>query len=149
METLKVKINKEKFVEIESGKNELVIGFTQALLKKISKDKSYTISDLISNKELIKHFDELCILCMFSSDMITLPIEEMKRKMYKQMRINKTKVIKHLNRKTVMMKQTSVNVSTRRLRNFAKTTKFMLSEVQELLYIQTVLCLVLKENFQS
>lgn len=77
METLKVKINKEKFVEIESGKNELVIGFTQALLKKISKDKSYTISDLISNKELIKHFDELCILCMFSSDMITLPIEEM------------------------------------------------------------------------
>ena len=45
METLKVKINKEKFVEIESGKNELVIGFTQALLKKISKDKSYTISD--------------------------------------------------------------------------------------------------------
>ena len=51
METLKVKINKEKFVEIESGKNELVIGFTQALLKKISKDKSYTISDLISNKE--------------------------------------------------------------------------------------------------
>lgn len=77
METLKVKINKEKFVEIESGKNELVIGFTQALLKKISKDESYTISDLISNKELIKHFDELCILCMFSSDMITLPIEEM------------------------------------------------------------------------
>lgn len=77
METLKVKINKEKFVEIESGKNELVIGFTQALLKKISKDKSYTISDLISNKELIKHFDELCILCMFYSDMITLPIEEM------------------------------------------------------------------------
>ena len=77
METLKVKINKEKFVEIESGKNELVIGFTQALLKKISKDKSYTIFDLISNKELIKHFDELCILCMFSSDMITLPIEEM------------------------------------------------------------------------
>ena len=77
METLKVKINKEKFVEIESGKNELVIGFTQALLKKISKDKSQTISDLISNKELIKHFDELCILCMFSSDMITLPIEEM------------------------------------------------------------------------
>ena len=77
METLKVKINKEKFVEIESGKNELVIGFTQALLKKISKDKSYTISDLITNKELIKHFDELCILCMFSSDMITLPIEEM------------------------------------------------------------------------
>ena len=77
METLKVKINKEKFVEIESGKNELVIGFTQALLKKISKDKSYTISDLISNKELIKHFDELCILCMFSSEMITLPIEEM------------------------------------------------------------------------
>ena len=77
METLKVKINKEKFVEIESGKNELVIGFTQALLKKISKDKSYTISDLISNKELIKHFDELCILCMFSSDMITLPIKEM------------------------------------------------------------------------
>ena len=77
METLKVKINKEKFVEIESGKNELVIGFTQALLKKISKDKSYTISDLISNKELIKHFDELCILCMFSSDMITLPIEKM------------------------------------------------------------------------
>lgn len=77
METLKVKINKEKFVEIESGKNELVIGFTQALLKKISKDKSYTISDLISNKELIKHFDELCILCMFSSDMITFPIEEM------------------------------------------------------------------------
>ena len=77
METLKVKINKEKFVEIELGKNELVIGFTQALLKKISKDKSYTISDLISNKELIKHFDELCILCMFSSDMITLPIEEM------------------------------------------------------------------------
>lgn len=77
METLKVKINKEKFVEIESGKNELVIGFTQALLKKISKDKSYTISDLISNKELIKHFDELCILCMFSSDMITLTIEEM------------------------------------------------------------------------
>ena len=77
METLKVKINKEKFVEIESGKNELVIGFTQALLKKISKNKSYTISDLISNKELIKHFDELCILCMFSSDMITLPIEEM------------------------------------------------------------------------
>ena len=74
---LKVKINKEKFAEIESGKNELVIGFTQALLKKISKDKSYTISDLISNKELIKHFDELCILCMFSSDMITLPIEEM------------------------------------------------------------------------
>lgn len=77
METLKVKINKEKFVEIESGKNELVIGFTQALLKKISKDESYTISDLISNKELIKHFDELCILCMFSSEMITLPIEEM------------------------------------------------------------------------
>ena len=77
METLKVKINKEKFVEIESGKNELVIGFTQALLKKISKDESYTISDLISNKELVKHFDELCILCMFSSDMITLPIEEM------------------------------------------------------------------------
>ena len=77
METLKVKINKEKFVEIESGKNELVIGFTQALLKKISKDESYTISDLISNKELIKHFDELCILCMFSSDMITLPIEGM------------------------------------------------------------------------
>lgn len=77
METLKVKINKEKFVEIESGKNELLIGFTQALLKKISKDESYTISDLISNKELIKHFDELCILCMFSSDMITLPIEEM------------------------------------------------------------------------
>ena len=77
METLKVKINKEKFVEIELGKNELVIGFTQALLKKISKDKSYTISDLISNKELIKHFDELCILCMFSSDMITLPIEKM------------------------------------------------------------------------
>ena len=77
METLKVKINKEKFAEIESGKNELVIGFTQALLKKISKDESYTISDLISNKELIKHFDELCILCMFSSDMITLPIEEM------------------------------------------------------------------------
>ena len=77
METLKVKINKEKFVEIESGKNELVVGLTQALLKKISKDKSYTISDLISNKELIKHFDELCILCMFSSDMITLPIEEM------------------------------------------------------------------------
>lgn len=77
METLKVKINKEKFVEIESGKNKLVIGFTQALLKKISKDESYTISDLISNKELIKHFDELCILCMFSSDMITLPIEEM------------------------------------------------------------------------
>ena len=77
METLKVKINKEKFVEIELGKNELVIGFTQALLKKISKDESYTISDLISNKELIKHFDELCILCMFSSDMITLPIEEM------------------------------------------------------------------------
>ena len=74
---LKVKINKEKFAEIESGKNELVIGFTQALLKKISKDESYTISDLISNKELIKHFDELCILCMFSSDMITLPIEEM------------------------------------------------------------------------
>lgn len=77
METLKVKINKEKFVEIELGKNELVIGFTQALLKKISKDESYTISDLISNKELIKHFDELCILCMFSSEMITLPIEEM------------------------------------------------------------------------
>ena len=77
METLKVKINKEKFAEIESGKNELVIGFTQALLKKISKDESYTISDLISNKELVKHFDELCILCMFSSDMITLPIEEM------------------------------------------------------------------------
>ena len=77
METLKVKINKEKFVEIESGKNELVIGLTQALLKKISKDESYTISDLISNKELVKHFDELCILCMFSSDMITLPIEEM------------------------------------------------------------------------
>ena len=74
---LKVKINKEKFAEIESGKNELVIGFTQALLKKISKDESYTISDLISNKELVKHFDELCILCMFSSDMITLPIEEM------------------------------------------------------------------------
>ena len=74
---LKVKINKEKFAEIESGKNELVIGLTQALLKKISKDESYTISDLISNKELIKHFDELCILCMFSSDMITLPIEEM------------------------------------------------------------------------
>ena len=77
METLKVKINKEKFVEIESGKNELVVGLTQALLKKISKDESYTISDLILNKELIKHFDELCILCMFSSDMITLPIEEM------------------------------------------------------------------------
>ena len=77
METLKVKINKEKFAEIESGKNELVVGLTQALLKKISKDESYTISDLISNKELIKHFDELCILCMFSSDMITLPIEEM------------------------------------------------------------------------
>lgn len=74
---LKVKINKEKFAEIESGKNELVIGLTQALLKKISKDESYTISDLISNKEFIKHFDELCILCMFSSDMITLPIEEM------------------------------------------------------------------------
>ena len=74
---LKVKINKEKFAEIESGKNELVIGLTQALLKKISKDESYTISDLISNKELVKHFDELCILCMFSSDMITLPIEEM------------------------------------------------------------------------
>ena len=74
---LKVKINKEKFAEIESGKNELVVGLTQALLKKISKDESYTISDLISNKELIKHFDELCILCMFSSDMITLPIEEM------------------------------------------------------------------------
>ena len=74
---LKVKINKEKFAEIELGKNELVIGLTQALLKKISKDESYTISDLISNKELIKHFDELCILCMFSSDMITLPIEEM------------------------------------------------------------------------
>ena len=48
METLKVKINKEKFVEIESGKNELVVGLTQALLKKISKDESYTISDLIS-----------------------------------------------------------------------------------------------------
>jgi hypothetical protein len=77
METLKVKINKEKFVEIESGKNELVVGLTQALLKKISKDESYTISDLILNKELIKHFDELCILCMFSSDMITLPIEKM------------------------------------------------------------------------
>lgn len=76
MKTLKVKINKEKFVEIESGKNELVVGLTQALLKKISKDDS-TISDLISNKKLIKHFDNLCILCMFSSDMITLPIEEM------------------------------------------------------------------------
>lgn len=77
METLKVKINKEKFVEIESGKNELVVGLTQTLLKKISKDETYTISDLISNKEFIKHFDELCILCMFSFDTITLPIEEM------------------------------------------------------------------------
>lgn len=78
METLKVKVVREKYTEIENGNtSNLTVNLTAALAKKIAKDGMSTKEEMIADKSLIKKFDELCILCMLSSDSITIPIKEM------------------------------------------------------------------------
>lgn len=78
METLKVKVVREKYTEIENGKtNKLTVNLTPALTKKVSIDGTSTKEEMIADKSLIKKFDELCILCMLSSDSITIPIKKM------------------------------------------------------------------------
>lgn len=78
MEILKVKVVKEKYTELVNGNtNKLTVNLTQALTKKVSVNGTSTKEEMIADKNLIKKFDALNILCMLSSDNITIPIKEM------------------------------------------------------------------------
>lgn len=78
MEILKVKVVREKYTELVNGNtNKLTVNLTQALTKKVSVNGTSTKEEMIADKNLIKKFDALNILCMLSSDNITIPIKEM------------------------------------------------------------------------
>lgn len=78
METLKIRIRKEIYTDLLSGKtNELSVKLTQTLIKNISSKENATVEDL-EDENNVKKFDNLHLLCMLTSDSMTVGIKSMK-----------------------------------------------------------------------
>lgn len=75
MEILKIQVKKDIFNKIVTGESdEVAVELTKTLAKRISKDGKSSSEEMLSDKSLIKDFDELYVSCMFSPDNHTFGI---------------------------------------------------------------------------